>query len=64
MSKLLPGVVSVVLVNFRGADDTIHAIERLKAVEWPASRLEIVVVENASGDNSARRIRAAAPMCF
>ena len=61
MSKLLPGVVSVVLVNFRGADDTIHAIERLKAVEWPASRLEIVVVENASGDDSAPRIRAAAP---
>jgi len=61
MSKVLPGVVSVILVNFRGADDTIHAIERLKAMNWPADRLEIVVVENASGDDSASRIRAAAP---
>lgn len=61
MSKLRPGVVSVVLVNFRGTDDTITAIEQLGLVDWPAERLEIVVVENASGDDSAERIRAAAP---
>ena len=61
MSKLRPGVVSVVLVNFRGTDDTITAIEQLGLVDWPAEKLEIVVVENASGDDSAERIRAAAP---
>ena len=54
-----PGVVSVVLVNFRGADDTITCITELKAVDWPAELLEIVVVENGSGDDSARRIREA-----
>lgn len=54
-------VVSVVLVNFRGADDTITAIEELGKLDWPQDRLEIVVVENASGDDSAERIRAAAP---
>ena len=55
------GVVSVVLVNFRGTDDTLTAIEHLGRLDWPADRLEIVVVENASGDDSAARIRSAAP---
>src|SRR4051794_28280779 len=61
MPRVRPGVVSVVLVNFRGADDTIEAIRHLREVDWPADRLEIVVVENASGDDSAARLRAAAP---
>ena len=55
------GVVSVILVNFRGADDTLEAIANLSTIDWPQDRLEIVVVENASGDESAERIRAAAP---
>ncbi|MFP7834031.1 glycosyltransferase [Marisediminicola sp. LYQ134] len=61
MPELRPGVVSVVLVNYRGADDTIEAIRTLGELEWPSELLEIVVVENASGDDSAERIRAAAP---
>ena len=61
MSKIRPGVVSVVLVNFRGTDDTLEAIENLGAIDWPTELLEIVVVENASGDDSAARIKAAAP---
>lgn len=61
MPKLRPGVVSVVLVNFRGADDTIEAVRHLGELDWPQEMLEIVVVENASGDDSAARIRAAAP---
>ncbi|TFB91270.1 glycosyltransferase [Cryobacterium algoricola] len=61
MPKKQTGVVSVVLVNFRGTDDTIEAIRQLGQLDWPSSRLEIVVVENASGDDSAQRIRAAAP---
>lgn len=56
MPKLRPGVVSVVLVNFRGTDDTLEAIRVLRDVEWPADRLEIVVVENGSGDDSAERL--------
>ena len=60
MPKLRPGVVSVILVNFRGADDTIEAIRHLGELDWPQDKLEIVVVENASGDDSAARIRAAA----
>lgn len=61
MKQISPGLVSVVLVNFRGADDTIEAIRHLDAMEWPADRLEIVVVENGSGDDSADRIAEAAP---
>ncbi|HEY8913977.1 glycosyltransferase [Lacisediminihabitans sp.] len=61
MPKLRPGVVSVVLVNFRGASDTIEAIRQLGLLDWPQEKLEIVVVENGSGDDSADRLRAAAP---
>jgi len=57
MSKARSGVVSVVLVNFRGTDDTLTAIERLRELDWPLDRLEIVVVENGSGDDSADRLR-------
>lgn len=53
--------VSVVLVSFRGAADTIEAIRHLDALDWSRNRLEIIVVENGSGDDSANRIRAAAP---
>ncbi|WP_153035731.1 glycosyltransferase [Amycolatopsis sp. YIM 10] len=48
-------VVSVIVVNFRGADDTITCLRSLAEVDYP--RLEIICVENASGE--AERIRAA-----
>lgn len=56
-----PGVMSVIVVNYRGAEDTIECIAGLRGLDWPAERLEIVVVDNASGDGSADRIAAAAP---
>ncbi|MCU1406735.1 MAG: glycosyl transferase [Glaciihabitans sp.] len=56
MKERRSGVVSVVLVNFRGTDDTIAAIESLRGLNWPQDRLEIVVVENASGDDSLQRL--------
>jgi len=61
MAKLQPGVVSVILVNFRGADDTLEAIRHLRDLDWPSDRLEIVVVENASGGDSLEKLRAGAP---
>lgn len=61
MSETKTGIVSVILVNYKGTDDTIEAIRYLGELDWPQDRLEIVVVENASGDDSAERIRAAAP---
>ncbi|WIB35273.1 glycosyltransferase family 2 protein [Curtobacterium sp. MCJR17_043] len=58
MSSSAPRV-SVVVINFRGTDDTLECIARLSEVDWPADRLEIVVVENGSGDDSEARLRAA-----
>ena len=55
------GVVSVVLVNYRGADDTIACLRSLRDLDWPDDRLELVVVDNASGDGSAAAIRSAVP---
>ena len=55
------GVVSVVIVNYKGADDTITCLDGLRELDWPRAKLEIVVVENNSGDASADRIRAAHP---
>jgi GT2 family glycosyltransferase/glycosyltransferase involved in cell wall biosynthesis len=55
------GVVSVVLVNYRGAEDTITCLRAFDEVNWPRERLELIVVDNDSGDDSVERIRAAVP---
>ena len=53
--------VSIVVVNYRGADDTIACITSLRDLDWPVDNLEVIVVDNASGDDSVARIREAAP---
>ena len=55
------GVVSVGLVNYRGADDTITCLQAFDDVDWPRERLELIVVDNDSGDDSVDRIRGAVP---
>lgn len=60
MKKRRIGVVSVVLVNFRGADDTLECIEGLLQLNWPTELLEIVVVENGSEDDSLVKLRSIA----
>jgi GT2 family glycosyltransferase/glycosyltransferase involved in cell wall biosynthesis len=55
------GVVSVILVNYRGAEDTIVCLGYFDQVEWPTEKLELIVVDNESGDGSVERIRAAVP---
>jgi GT2 family glycosyltransferase len=54
-------LVSIVIVNFRGADDTVACLEGIRQLRWDREHLEVLVVDNASGDGSAARIRAAAP---
>lgn len=58
--KHLP-LVSVVMVNFRGADDTLVAIDGLRKMDWPDDKLEIIVVENGSGDDSLATLQSAGP---
>jgi len=50
------GVVSVVIVNYRGADDTCTALAALRELRWPREQLEVIVVDNGSGDGSVERI--------
>ncbi|MGO4105209.1 glycosyltransferase [Leifsonia sp. YAF41] len=57
MKKRRIGVVSVVLVNFRGVDDTIECVRGLLELDWPHKLLEIIVVENGSGDDSLERLK-------
>lgn len=58
---ILP-TVSVIVVNYRGADDTITCLRALRGdLAYPTDRLQVVCVENGSGDDSARRIRDAVP---
>ncbi|KQO62164.1 glycosyltransferase [Curtobacterium sp. Leaf261] len=59
MTVTTPGTVSVVIINYRGTDDTLECVARLNEVDWPTKQLEIVVVENGSGDDSESRLRAA-----
>ncbi|HWC12056.1 MAG TPA: glycosyltransferase, partial [Acidimicrobiales bacterium] len=56
-----PGVVSVVVVNYRGADDTVACLRAFDDLDWPRDCLELIVVDNASEDGSAERIAAAVP---
>jgi len=56
-----PGVVSVVLVNYKGAPDTITALQGVADLDYPAGQVQAIVVDNASGDGSAQAIRAAVP---
>ncbi len=56
-----PGVVSVVLVNYKGAPDTITALRAFADVDWPREQLELIVVDNDSQDGSVDAIAEAVP---
>jgi GT2 family glycosyltransferase/glycosyltransferase involved in cell wall biosynthesis len=55
------GVVSVILVNYKGAEDTVACLRFFDQVDWPKNRLELIVVENDSRDGSAETISQACP---
>jgi GT2 family glycosyltransferase/glycosyltransferase involved in cell wall biosynthesis len=55
------GIVSVILVNYKGADDTIACLKAFDDVDWPPNRLELIVVDNDSGDGQAEQIAQACP---
>ena len=49
--------VSIVLVNFRGISDTLNAIKSIQETNYPKDQIEIVVVDNASGDISIEKLK-------
>jgi GT2 family glycosyltransferase len=55
------GRVSVVVVNYDGADDTLACIESLRQLEIEEGRVEIIVVDNGSPGDDVARLAAAGP---
>ncbi len=53
--------VRLVVLNYNGGDDTLRAVDALHHLDWPADQLEIVVVDNASSDDSVERITRSYP---
>lgn len=53
--------ISVVIVNYKGSEDTITCLRAFDNCERPAGGFELIVVENDSKDGSAQRIREAVP---
>jgi len=53
--------VRVVVVNYLGGDLTIRCVESVQRSEWPADRLEIVLVDNSPSDGVAARVAALMP---
>ena len=55
------GRVSVIVVNYDGADDTLACVESLREIEIGDGGLEIIVVDNGSPAGDAQRLEAALP---
>lgn len=57
-----PGpLVRVVVVNFDGGQVTIDCLRSVLATDWPADRLDVVLVDNGSLDDVVERVRAELP---
>ena len=54
-------MVRVVVVNHNGGDLTLRCLRSLRRTEWPADRLEAVLVENGSSDGVAARVAVELP---
>jgi N-acetylglucosaminyl-diphospho-decaprenol L-rhamnosyltransferase len=54
-------MLSVVIVNYKTPDDLLRLLASLEEHPSASEPLEILVVDNASGDDSAARVRAAYP---
>jgi GT2 family glycosyltransferase len=55
-------MVGVVIVNYNGGDLTIDCLRSVIRTAWPAGRLRVVLVDNASMDGVAARVRRELPV--
>jgi GT2 family glycosyltransferase len=53
--------VRVVVLNYDGGDMTLRCLDALREVDWPEDALEVVLVDNASIDGLAPRVRSTLP---
>ncbi len=51
----------VAVVNYRGGDLTIRCLHSVRATEWPADRLEVVLVDNSPSEGVGARVRELMP---
>ncbi|HWE84006.1 MAG TPA: glycosyltransferase family 2 protein [Terracidiphilus sp.] len=49
--------IAIILVNYKGASDTIECLESIRELNLPAGGAAVYVVENASPDDSLERLR-------
>ena len=54
--------VGVVVVNYNGGDLTADCLRSVVRTAWPADRLEVVLVDNASDDGVVARVRRELPV--
>ena len=54
----MPSHISIIVVNWNNASDTLACIDSLRDIQYPA--FDIIVVDNGSHDGSAEKIQAAA----
>lgn len=48
--------VDIIILNYKGADDTLSLLRNLSEIEYPNYR--VILVENGSDDNSSERLKA------
>lgn len=53
--------VSIIFANFNGGQEPIDCLNSILKLDYPASRLEVIVVDNGSSDGSPARIRRKFP---
>lgn len=53
--------IRLVVLNFNGGDHVLRCVHKLHQLDWPGDELEIVVIDNASSDDSAERLAKAFP---
>ena len=54
-------LVGVVVVNYDGGDLTVRCVDSVLALDWPADRLRVVLVDNASSDGVAEKLEGRDP---
>lgn len=54
-------LVRLIVLNYDGGDDVLRCVDSLFRLDWPADRLEVVLIDNASTDGSADAVAEAYP---
>lgn len=53
--------VAVIVLNWNNPDDTLACLRSVMALDYPADRRQVIVVDNGSADDSVARIQSAYP---